>query len=87
MPKSVYTEAYQVLLRELVEHRRSAGITQQELAEKLEKPQSFISKFERGERRLDVVEFLEIARVIGADAQAILEKIAAELPGKGGRSR
>jgi transcriptional regulator with XRE-family HTH domain len=52
----------------LVEARREAGLTQVELAKKLGRPQSFVSKFERGERRLDVTEFLDVARALGIDA-------------------
>jgi transcriptional regulator with XRE-family HTH domain len=52
----------------LVEARREAGLTQVALAKKLGRPQSFVSKFERGERRLDVTEFLDIARALGIDA-------------------
>jgi transcriptional regulator with XRE-family HTH domain len=52
----------------LVEARRDAGLTQVALAKKLGRPQSFVSKFERGERRLDVAEFLDVARALGIDA-------------------
>ena len=48
----------------LVEARRDAGLTQVALAKKLGRPQSFVSKFERGERRLDVTEFLDVARAL-----------------------
>jgi transcriptional regulator with XRE-family HTH domain len=51
----------------LVEARRDAGLTQVALAKKLGRPQSFVSKFERGERRLDVTEFLDVARALGID--------------------
>lgn len=54
--------------------RQDAGLTQVELAKKLSRPQSFVSKFERGERRLDVTEFLEVARALGIDpARTIAE--------------
>ena len=49
-----------------------AGLTQQQVADKLEKPQSFVAKYEKGERRLDVIEFLEIAKVLETDAIAII---------------
>ena len=51
---------------------KGAGITQQELAKRLKKPQSFVSKYENGERRLDVVEFLEVATALGFDGHALL---------------
>lgn len=49
----------------LVEARLGAGMTQSEVASELGQPQSYVSKYERGERRLDVVEFLKVARIIG----------------------
>lgn len=59
----------------LIEARKAAGLTQQQLATKLRRPQSFVSKIENGERRLDVVEFLTICRHISADPHAIIEQI------------
>lgn len=50
-------------------------MTQRELANKLKRPQSFVSKVENGERRIDVVEFLVIAAFIGADPHAVIDKI------------
>ena len=60
MTKSVFTKRYERLRLLLVEARRSTRTSQAELAAKLRQPQSFVSKYERGERRLDVIEFLEI---------------------------
>lgn len=67
----------------LVAARRTSKVTQAELAKRLGRSQSFVSKFERGERRIDVVEFLEIARMLGADAAAILEKLGKPSSGNG----
>jgi transcriptional regulator with XRE-family HTH domain len=53
--------AYKKLRELLVETRKAAGQTQAELSLRLNRPQSFISKYERGERRLDVVEFGDVA--------------------------
>lgn len=61
----------------LIEARKAAGLTQQQLAAKLRRPQSFVSKIENGERRLDVVEFLTICRHVSADPHAIIEQIGA----------
>ena len=50
-------------------------MTQAQVADKLKKPQSYVSKYERGERRLDVIEFIEIAGVLRVDPSALLRKI------------
>ena len=47
--------------------RRRSGVTQAQLAESLGKPQSFVSKFERFERRLDIAEYVRIANAVGLD--------------------
>lgn len=48
-------------------------MTQVQIAEKLGRPQSFISKYERGERRLDFSEFVELADVLGIDIIAFID--------------
>jgi transcriptional regulator with XRE-family HTH domain len=55
--------------------RQDKGITQVQLAELLGKPQSFVAKFESGERRLDVVEFARIAKLLDVSALETLNKI------------
>lgn len=67
MEKSLKSAEYARLVRLLVATRHKAGMRQQALANKLGKPQSFIAKYEGGERRLDVVEFIAIAQALGAD--------------------
>lgn len=62
----------------LVEARKNAGLTQADLSSKLKRPQSFVSKYERGERRLDVVEFGEVAKALNVDAGKFLTKFYAE---------
>jgi transcriptional regulator with XRE-family HTH domain len=57
----------------MVKSRKSAGLTQRELAKLLHKPQSFAAKYEGGERRVDVVEFLTICNAIGADPTKLNE--------------
>ncbi len=68
------------MLQTLIGARKAAGINQIELAERLGKPQSFVSKVERGERRVDVVELLIIARAIGTDEIHLVSQIAKALP-------
>jgi transcriptional regulator with XRE-family HTH domain len=60
------------LRRMLVNARKKTGLTQVELASRLSRPQSFVSKVERGERRLDVVEFFEVAEAIGFEPLTFL---------------
>lgn len=58
--------------------RKDAGITQAELGKRIGQRQTFVSKFELGERRLDVAEFVTVARAIGADPNAILRAAEAD---------
>lgn len=60
----------------LAKARMRAGYTQQELARKLGKPQSFVSAYERGQRRVDVLEFIRIAQALAADASKLFNYIA-----------
>ncbi|MGO4742840.1 helix-turn-helix domain-containing protein [Serratia quinivorans] len=72
---SVYSTEYQLVIKTLRDARIEKGITQTKLAEALGRPQSFIAKVENGERKLDVVEFAVIARLLGVDAGAVIERI------------
>jgi len=75
--KSVYTQQYRRFCALLIQARKAEGLTQVALAARLERPQSFVSKVERGERRLDVIEFLEVARVLRLDVVTFLSKLDA----------
>jgi transcriptional regulator with XRE-family HTH domain len=72
---SAFSRQYERFRTALIEARQAASLTQVELAAKLKRPQSFVSKYERGERRLDVVEFLDVARALKLDPAATLAKI------------
>lgn len=63
MSKSIHSSEYKTVIKKLREAREAVGLTQAEAAEKLNKPQSYISKIERGERRVDIVELSAIARL------------------------
>ena len=65
--KSLRTPEHARLVGLLKEHRHRAGLTQQEVAKRLGGPQSFVAKVEGGERRLDLIEFIAIARAVEAD--------------------
>jgi transcriptional regulator with XRE-family HTH domain len=74
--KALYERNYAAFTDLLKEERKKAGLTQAKLAKKLRRPQSYVSKYERGDRRLDVIEFLEIARAVGFDPGEILSKLS-----------
>jgi transcriptional regulator with XRE-family HTH domain len=65
MEKSIYSPEYAAALRLLRQAREQAGYTQVELAGKLGQTQSFVTKVERGDRRLDIVQLRTICRVLG----------------------
>lgn len=75
MPKSAFTRRHEHFRKLLVEARQAAGLTQVALAKKLGRPQSFVSKFERGERRLDVIEFIDVARALAIDPAQVVTNI------------
>ena len=65
MEKSIYTDEYSLLLEQLAALRQKSGVTQVELAQRLGQSQSFISKVERGDRRLDVIQLRTICQTLG----------------------
>jgi transcriptional regulator with XRE-family HTH domain len=75
MVNSVHTERYQLFREILVDARTKQGLSQAALADKLGRLQTFVSKYERGERRLDVVEFLDVAAALGLDPQEVLRRL------------
>ena len=87
MLKTLYTRQYEVLLDMLRDARANAGLTQVELAQRLEISQSDVSKCEQGARRLDVVELKLWVEALGArlpDFLAAFEaKVGADLIGQG----
>jgi transcriptional regulator with XRE-family HTH domain len=84
--RSVFTHRYERFRQLVIEARRRAGLTQVQLARKLGKPQSFVSKYELGERRLDVVEFLDIAHALGVKPESLLRKLRDHRKGRGSDS-
>jgi transcriptional regulator with XRE-family HTH domain len=69
-------EHYKIVGACLAAARRRVNVTQDQLAARLGKPQSFVSEYERGQRRIDVVEFLVISRTLGVDALDLFAEIA-----------
>jgi transcriptional regulator with XRE-family HTH domain len=79
LDKSVHSAGQTAFCELMVKSRKSAGLTQRELAKRLHKPQSFVAKYEGGERRVDVVEFLTICNAIGADPTKLMKSLINEL--------
>ena len=73
--KSIHDHGYAVLVEILRNARKSAGVTQVELSRRLGRPQSFVSRYEQAERRLDIMEVREICRSIGADFLRVVEAL------------
>lgn len=65
MEKSIFTREHAVLVAALRDLRLRAGMTQVDLAAKLGRSQSFVTKAETGERRLDVVQLRQVCRILG----------------------
>ena len=78
VPSSIHTREYDRFRALLIDLRKRAGLSQAELAKRLAKPQSFVSKFERGERRLDVIEFKTVAEALGIDPLRLLRRLYTE---------
>ncbi|MBI4329925.1 MAG: helix-turn-helix transcriptional regulator [Chloroflexi bacterium] len=72
MPNS---RRYELLKKSLVEARQQKGLTQSEVATRLRKPQSYVSKYESGERRLDVIEFLDVCEALSVSALNVLDTV------------
>jgi transcriptional regulator with XRE-family HTH domain len=79
MVKSVHTAEYAALLDLLREERRRAGVTQVELAARLKRSQSFVSKFEVGETRLDVIQLRGILRALGGTLTDFVARLETRL--------
>ena len=73
MASSVFSDAYGALMAILISARRQTGLTQGEVARRLGKPQSYVSKYETGERRLDLVEFCAISTALDISPLALFE--------------
>jgi len=78
LAKSLHTERHRKLRELLVAKRKAAGLTQTVLAARLGKPPSYVAKYELGERRLDVLEYLDIAAAIGFDPREPLGALLKE---------
>lgn len=77
---STQPDLYKVLLQALIRARKDAGISQVELAARIGRRQTFVSKYETEERRLDVAEYIAIARAIGVEPCEVMDKAEGVAP-------
>jgi transcriptional regulator with XRE-family HTH domain len=87
MEKTIYTAAYAQLLELLRETRRNADVTQIELAKSLGQTQSFVSKIEVGDRRLDVIQLRTMCRALGTTLPAFIEALEQRIEAQGRSKR
>lgn len=79
MPKSMFTQDYERLIGLMAQIRKEKGVTQVDLAGAINKPQSFISKIENGERRLDLIEMIAIADALDVEPSAVLRRLEKQI--------
>jgi transcriptional regulator with XRE-family HTH domain len=72
---SIHRKRHEKLRRLLRQARKAAGLTQVQLAERLGVYKSYVSNYETGERRLDVVEFIAVAEAIAIDPESIINGV------------
>ena len=87
MDKSITSTDYRLFLRELRDARKRSGLTQGDVAERLGETQSFVSKCERGERRIDVVELRAFCRAIGLSLSGFAHQLDRALASTVGTAR
>ncbi|RWX69621.1 XRE family transcriptional regulator [Mesorhizobium sp. M4B.F.Ca.ET.089.01.1.1] len=75
MPKSVHSERHRMIAAALATQRRAKGMSQAEVAAALGRHQPFIANIESGERRVDLVELLDLARIIDLDVVAMVREL------------
>lgn len=75
MAKSVHSERHRQIAAALAEQRRIKGLSQAQVAKALGRHQPFIANIESGERRIDIVELLDLAKIIDLDVQALLDHL------------
>ena len=79
MSKSTFSAEYSVFRETIKDVRLRAELTQTDLATRLERPQSYVSKFEAGERRLDFIETMAICDAIGLSLQDFVSELTSRL--------
>ena len=79
LKKNLYTHRQRILLDLLRNIRKDAGLRQDDVAERLGRPQSFVSKYESGERRLDILELYDVCEALGLKLNKFVEKLVVNL--------
>jgi transcriptional regulator with XRE-family HTH domain len=79
MPRTLRSPRQKALIALLIEQRKKSGLTQAQLAKRLRRYQSFVATVESGQRRIDVIEFLDLADAIGFDAIDAIKKLRASV--------
>lgn len=79
MGKTLGSARHKLLVDFIVSKREAAGMSQAQLAEKLGEYQSFVARLESGQRRIDVIEFLELASVLGFDPTKAIRLIGRDI--------
>lgn len=74
MNKSIYSKNHRYLVKQLKKAREEAGLKQREVAQLLGKTQSYISKIESGQRRIDIVQLKKIAKIYKKDINYFINK-------------
>jgi transcriptional regulator with XRE-family HTH domain len=75
LAKTIHSERHKKLRALLREKRKAAGLTQTVVAERLSKPPSYVAKYEGGDRRLDILEYLDVAAAIGFDPCSVIRSL------------
>ncbi|RKG35476.1 XRE family transcriptional regulator [Acinetobacter guerrae] len=73
--KTIYRDRYQQMIDILIAERKRAKLTQIEVAQKLNKPQSYIAKIEGRDRKIDILEFIELCETLGIKASSLIKQI------------
>ena len=76
MGRWVSSPSYRAAVQLIVGARKAAGLTQRALAERIGRPYTVIANIERGERRIDVIEFVAIARALGVAEADLMRELA-----------
>ena len=81
MPASLFTAAYAQLVAAVVAMRKEAGLTQRQVAEKLGREQNYVARVETRQRRLDLVELIQLCRACGRDPREFVSEITGKIAG------